>query len=53
MEGPVTWTVLLSLINLAIQSATLLFVISHSLRLTSYLSTREYRDAVARADRDH
>jgi len=48
VEGTVTWVALGLATNLIINSVSLLFVVAQSLRLTSYLSTREYRDQVER-----
>ena len=48
MEGSVTWFALGLAVNLIVNSVSLLFVIAQTLRLTSYLSTREYRDSIDR-----
>jgi len=48
VEGTVTWFALGLAINLAINSVTLLLTLAQNLRLTSYLSTREYEERVRR-----
>lgn len=46
MEGAVSWVALVAGLNLAINSVTLLFVVAQSLRLTSFLTTAEFRDTL-------
>lgn len=48
MESTVTWVSLGLACNLIVNSVSLLFIVAQSLRLTSYLSTREYRDQIER-----
>lgn len=50
MESPVTWVAAVAVFNLAINSVTLLFVIAQSLRLTSYLTTAEWQQEMARRE---
>lgn len=50
MESPVTWVALMSALNVAINSVTLLLVLAQSLRLTSYLTTREWQHAQERRE---
>jgi len=52
MESPVTWALLLALVNLAVNSVTLLLVLAHNLRLSRYLDMREYLDGEQRLQRD-
>jgi hypothetical protein len=52
VEGAVSWVALVSGLNLAINSITLLFVVAQSLRLTSYLTTAEWRETMRRREHD-
>jgi hypothetical protein len=52
VESPVSWVALVAGLNLAINSLTLLFVVAQSLRLTSYLTTAEWQEAMRRRERN-
>jgi hypothetical protein len=45
VESPVTWISLGLVLNLAINSVTLLFTLAQNLRLVRYLDMREWQDS--------
>lgn len=51
MEGTVTWLALVSAINLLLNSLTFLLVLAQNLRLTSYITTSEWREHADRRER--
>jgi hypothetical protein len=52
VESPVSWIALVTGLNLVLNSLTFLLVLAQNLRLTSYLTTAEWRDNMARRDRN-
>jgi hypothetical protein len=49
VEGSVSWFALGLVLNLAINSVTLLLTLAQNLRLTNYLSAEEWRNAQLRS----
>jgi hypothetical protein len=52
VESTVTWVALVTGVNLLLNSLTFLLILAQTLRLTSYLTTLEWRQNMHQRDRD-